>query len=64
MAGSMLEKFLFIASVLEIIYQLKVLSAIHPGQLLIVAFLLAIVPYILVRGPINRLLRFIKTYHA
>ncbi len=35
----------------------KSLIGVYPGETLIVAVLLAIVPYFLVRGPINRLVR-------
>lgn len=51
-----------LAIVLELIYQPYVLHAFYPGEMLIVAFVLAIVPYVLVRGPANRIARlFIKT---
>jgi len=46
-----------VAIVLDTAYQLFVLRAFHPVQLLIVAVSCAIVPYVLVRGPIIRLLR-------
>jgi hypothetical protein len=44
-----------IAFLLDIIYQVAVFRWIYPVQALIVAVALAIVPYILVRGPVNRL---------
>ena len=51
-----------LAIVLELIYQPLVLHAFYPGEMLIVAFVLAIVPYVLVRGPANRIARlFTKT---
>lgn len=50
-------KIFILAIVLDVAYQLKVHSTIYPGETLIVAFVLAIVPYLLLRGPINRLLR-------
>lgn len=50
-------KILVLAAVLDIVYQLKVQSTIYPGEILIVAVVLAIVPYLLLRGPVNRLLR-------
>jgi len=46
-----------LAIVLELIYQPYVLRAFYPGEMLIVAFVLAIVPYVLVRGPANRIAR-------
>jgi hypothetical protein len=50
-------KIFIIAIILDVVYQWKVHSTIYPGEILIVAFALAIVPYLLLRGPINRLLR-------
>lgn len=44
-----------VAILLELIYQPLVLHAFYPGEMLIVAFVLAIVPYVLVRGPANRI---------
>ncbi len=49
------------AIVLDTTYQLWVLKSFHIGQLLIVAVVCAVVPYVLVRGPITRLLR--RLYH-
>jgi hypothetical protein len=49
----------FILSVImDIIYQLIVLHRLYPGEVLMVATGLAIVPYILLRGPINRLIQY------
>jgi len=46
-----------LAIVLDVIYQIIVLRWVWPGETLIVAFLLACVPYLLIRGPLNRLVR-------
>ena len=46
-----------VAIVLDTTYQLWVLRSFHVGQLLIVAIVCAVVPYVLVRGPITRLAR-------
>lgn len=43
------------AIVLDMVYQLIVFRWVYPLQSLVVAFLLAIVPYALIRGPITRL---------
>jgi hypothetical protein len=51
-------KIFIIAIILDVVYQLKVHRTIYPGETLIVAFVLAIMPYLVLRGPINRLLRF------
>ena len=45
------------AVAIDLVYQAAVLHAFHPVDALIVAALLAFVPYILFRGPVNRLLR-------
>jgi hypothetical protein len=50
-------KIFFLAVILDVIYQLKVTHWVYPGETLTVAILLAIVPYFVVRGPINRLVR-------
>jgi len=46
-----------LAIVMDIIYQLIVRRWIYPGETLIVAVVLAVFPYLLLRGPINRLIR-------
>jgi hypothetical protein len=49
-----------LAIVMDLIYQLIVLRWFYPMQALIVAFVLAFLPYILLRGPVNRIARFLK----
>jgi hypothetical protein len=44
-----------LAIVMDVIYQLIVLRWIYPFELILVAILLAVVPYLLIRGPVNRL---------
>ena len=46
--------FLF-AVVLDCIYQIVELHWIYPFEALVVATVLAIIPYVLVRGPVNRI---------
>lgn len=41
--------------VLDIVYQLMVLHGVHAGQALATAIILAIIPYVLLRGAVNRL---------
>src|SRR5690349_17058086 len=49
---------IFIAAiVVDTIYQLRVLHWLYPLELLTIAILLAVVPYILIRGPVNRIAR-------
>jgi hypothetical protein len=51
------SKVFILAVILDVAYQLKVNHWIYPGETLFVAFILAIVPYLLLRGPINRILQ-------
>ena len=55
-------KIFIIAIILDVVYQLKVHSTVYPGETLTVAFALAIVPYVVLRGPINRLVRLWKKH--
>lgn len=50
-------KVFVLAMVLDVVYQLIVLETVYPGEVVIVAFILAFVPYLLVRGPVTRLAR-------
>jgi hypothetical protein len=45
------------AIVLDTTYQVMVYRWVYPGQLLTVAIVCAVVPYVLVRGPITRIAR-------
>jgi hypothetical protein len=47
----------FLAIIMDVIYQVIVLKWIYPFELLLIALLLAVVPYLLLRGPVNRLVR-------
>jgi hypothetical protein len=47
-----------LAVVLDIVYQLiEHRWQVYPGEAILVAIILAIIPYLLVRGPINRIVR-------
>ena len=47
---------IFVLSVaIDIVYQVIVFHWVYPFELLLIAFLLACVPYVAVRGPVNRL---------
>jgi hypothetical protein len=46
-----------LAVVLDIVYQIIVQHFVYPGEVIIVAFLLAIVPYLIVRGLVTRVAR-------
>lgn len=49
-----------VAIVVDFIHQVIVLRWFYPLQALIVALVLAFLPYILLRGPVNRIARFLK----
>lgn len=48
-------KVFVLALILDVAYQVIALRFVYPGEAIIVAFLLAIVPYLLLRGLITRL---------
>jgi hypothetical protein len=50
-------KIFVIALVLDMIYQVVVLNFVYPVEAIVVALLLAIVPYLLVRGLVTRIAR-------
>jgi len=50
-------KVFILALVLDIVFQVMVGGTIYPGETLIVALLLAILPYLLLRGLVTRLMR-------
>lgn len=45
------------AIVIDFVYQIVVLRWFYPGEALIVAAILALLPYVLIRGPVNRIAR-------
>ncbi len=59
-AWKRIGKIFILAVVLDVVYQLIVLHFVYPGEALIVAFILAIVPYVLLRGPAMRVARLIE----
>jgi hypothetical protein len=48
-------KIVLLAIVLDVAYQVLVFRWVYPIEILIVAFLLACLPYLLIRGPVNRI---------
>ena len=50
------------AIVMDLIYQYLVLGWIYPVAALSMAFILAFIPYLLIRGPVNRPARITMTY--
>lgn len=47
-------KVFVLAVLIDVVYQLIVFRWVYPFESLLVAFLLACVPYLLIRGPVNR----------
>jgi hypothetical protein len=50
-------RILILGVVMDTVYQWLVLGTFYPGQAAVIAVLLAFVPYLLLRGPIERLAR-------
>ena len=46
-----------LAVIMDVIYQWIVARWVYPVEVVIVAILLAVVPYLLIRGPVNRIAR-------
>ena len=49
-----------VAVILDLVYQAAVLRAFRPGQAMIVGIVLALVPYLLVRAPVTRVVETMK----
>jgi hypothetical protein len=52
-----ISKVFVLAFVLDVVYQLMVSRGLKPVQALLTAVVLAVIPYALLRGPVNRVLR-------
>jgi hypothetical protein len=52
-----MAKVFTLALVLDVVYQVVQLKWIYPLEAIVVAFTLAFLPYLLLRGPVNRLAR-------
>jgi hypothetical protein len=50
-------KVFVIAIVIDLVYQLIVFRWVYPVEALLVAAILAFIPYLLIRGPVNRIAR-------
>jgi hypothetical protein len=62
-----IRRILIVAVVMDTAYQIIVFKAFYPGQALLVAFVSAVVPYVVFRGPISLLMRALSeraTHHA
>jgi len=51
-------RILILGVVMDVIYQWKVLDTFYPGQSAVIAILLAFIPYVLLRGPFERVARY------
>jgi hypothetical protein len=47
----------FLAIIMDVIYQWIMQHWLYPLETMVVAILLAVVPYVLIRGPVNRIAR-------
>ena len=52
-----------LAIVLDVVYQIIVQRFVYPGETIIVAFVLAIVPYLILRGLVTRIARWNAVRH-
>jgi hypothetical protein len=48
-------KVFILALILDVVFQVIALKTVYPVEAIMVAFMLAIVPYLILRGPANRL---------
>jgi len=53
-------KVFVIAAVLDAIYQFSVQGFIYPVEVFVIAFILAILPYLILRGAVTRIVRWLK----
>jgi len=56
-----ISKVFVLAFVLDVVYQFVEWRGLKPLQALMTAVVLAVIPYLLLRGPINRVMRIIQT---
>jgi hypothetical protein len=55
-----ISKVFVLAFALDIVYQFMVWHGLKPVQALLTAAVLAVVPYVLLRGPANRVMRLVR----
>jgi hypothetical protein len=53
-------KICIVAMILEVVYQLKTGHLDYRGYMFVAAFVLAVVPYLIFRGPINRVVQLLS----
>jgi hypothetical protein len=57
-------RIILLGLVMDVIYQLLVLKTFYPNEALIISLLLAFVPYVLIRGPVARVVRWWRGIRA
>ena len=62
--GKAVARVIALGVVMDIVYQLLVFHGIHPLQLVVIVLTLAFVPYLIFRGPINRIASGWMTRHV
>jgi hypothetical protein len=50
-------KIMILAVILDTVYQFRVFDAFYPGETIVIALVLAFIPYLLIRGPVARIAR-------
>lgn len=55
-----ISRIFFLAVALDLIYQIIVFQWFYPFETLLVAVLLALIPYLIIRGPVNRIKRSLR----
>jgi predicted PurR-regulated permease PerM len=50
-------KVFLVAVLIDVVYEIVVFRWVYPLQPFLVAIVLAVIPYLLIRGPVNRLAR-------
>jgi hypothetical protein len=59
--GRAVAKIFVLAIIIDVAYQVTELHWFYPLEALIVAVILAVVPYLLIRGPVGRITRALQT---
>ena len=52
-----ISKLVFMGLLLDVVYQIVAIGKFRPLETIVIATVLCVLPYLLMRGPINRLLR-------
>jgi len=57
-----ISRVFILAYALDVVYQLIEWHRLKPFEALLTAFVLAVIPYVLLRGPVNRLVRLMQPH--